>query len=273
MAYSCGYWTADATRRTRSADAQRDKLDLVCRKLGLRARRMRLLDVGCGWGSLSLHAAEHYGVRGHRRHHRRRAARLHRRDGSASAGSRTGSTSGCRTTATWPTGRTTRSPRRDGRARRRGQLPDVRRPACTACCGPAGGLLVQQMSRAGRTRPAAGRSSSPSSRPTCTCGPSARPSRSSRRPGSRCATCTRCASTTCAPSLAWLRTPSSARWDEVVALVGEEIARVWRLYLVGGALAFGERPDGRRPDPRRHAHGTGRRRAARPTVAWDVRGA
>lgn len=42
-------------------DAQTAKLDLVCRKLGLR-EGMRLLDIGCGWGSLVLHAAEHYGV-------------------------------------------------------------------------------------------------------------------------------------------------------------------------------------------------------------------
>ena len=38
---------------------------------------------------------------------------------------------------------------------------------------------------------------------------------------------------------AW-RATLEARWDEVVALVGEEVARVWRLYLVGGALAFEE---------------------------------
>ena len=44
------------------ADAQEAKLDLVCRKLGLEPG-MRLLDVGCGWGSLSLHAAEHFGAR------------------------------------------------------------------------------------------------------------------------------------------------------------------------------------------------------------------
>lgn len=43
-------------------DAQRAKLDLVCRKLQLRPGQ-RLLDVGCGWGSMVLHAAEHYGVR------------------------------------------------------------------------------------------------------------------------------------------------------------------------------------------------------------------
>ena len=49
------------TRRTRSQDAQRDKLDLVCHKVGLEPG-MRFLDIGCGWGSLSLHAAEHFGA-------------------------------------------------------------------------------------------------------------------------------------------------------------------------------------------------------------------
>ena len=38
---------------------------------------------------------------------------------------------------------------------------------------------------------------------------------------------------------AWSREFES-RWDEVVALVGEEVARVWRLYLVGGALSFAD---------------------------------
>jgi cyclopropane-fatty-acyl-phospholipid synthase len=60
MAYSCGYWTSTDPAYT-VADAQRDKLDLVCRKLGLE-RGTRLLDVGCGWGALSLHAAEHFGA-------------------------------------------------------------------------------------------------------------------------------------------------------------------------------------------------------------------
>jgi cyclopropane-fatty-acyl-phospholipid synthase len=60
MVYSCAYWDdrPDGTLE----DAQRDKLDLVCRKLDLREGQ-RLLDVGCGWGSMALHAAREYGVR------------------------------------------------------------------------------------------------------------------------------------------------------------------------------------------------------------------
>jgi len=61
MAYSSGYWTQDPGPAYGVEDAQRDKLDLVCRKIGLQPG-MRLLDVGCGWGSLSLHAARHYGA-------------------------------------------------------------------------------------------------------------------------------------------------------------------------------------------------------------------
>jgi cyclopropane-fatty-acyl-phospholipid synthase len=57
MAYSCGYWVPATTL----AEAQEAKLDLICRKLGLRPG-MRLLDIGCGWGSLMRFAAERYGV-------------------------------------------------------------------------------------------------------------------------------------------------------------------------------------------------------------------
>ncbi|MGP3686555.1 class I SAM-dependent methyltransferase [Streptomyces sp. IBSNAI002] len=58
MVYSCAYWRPGATLE----EAQRDKLDLVCRKLAL-TPGARLLDVGCGWGSMVLHAAREYGVR------------------------------------------------------------------------------------------------------------------------------------------------------------------------------------------------------------------
>jgi cyclopropane-fatty-acyl-phospholipid synthase len=58
MVYSCAYF---ATPAMSLEDAQRAKLDLVCRKLRLRPGE-RLLDVGCGWGALIIHAAREYGV-------------------------------------------------------------------------------------------------------------------------------------------------------------------------------------------------------------------
>ncbi|MGW7422419.1 class I SAM-dependent methyltransferase [Streptomyces sp. NPDC054813] len=60
MVYSCAYWGAVENADTLET-AQRDKLELVCRKLGLRPGQ-RLLDVGCGWGSMAIHAAREHGV-------------------------------------------------------------------------------------------------------------------------------------------------------------------------------------------------------------------
>lgn len=61
LTYSCAYFRS---QETTLAEAQQDKLDLICRKLSLQPG-MKLLDVGCGWGSLLLHAVEHYGVNGY----------------------------------------------------------------------------------------------------------------------------------------------------------------------------------------------------------------
>jgi cyclopropane-fatty-acyl-phospholipid synthase len=59
LVYSCGYWRgADDLD-----DAQLAKLDLICRKLGLRPG-MRVLDIGCGWGEALKFAAERHGVSG-----------------------------------------------------------------------------------------------------------------------------------------------------------------------------------------------------------------
>ncbi len=201
MAYSCGYWTQPAGPAYDVADAQRDKLDLVCRKLGLEPG-MRMLDVGCGWGSLSLHAAEHFGAQvtgvtiaaeqkrfiDARIAERGLADRVEirlqdyrevpERDhfdavGSLEMGEHVGE-------GNYPT------------------YAEVLRRSVR----PGGRVLVQQMSRAGGAGPEAAPSSRASSPPTCTCGRSARPPPTSSAAGWRCATCTGCASTTSGPSRA-----------------------------------------------------------------------
>ena len=61
MVYSCAYFESpDASL----AQAQQAKLDHICRKLLLKPGE-RLLDIGCGWGALLIHAARHYGVHAH----------------------------------------------------------------------------------------------------------------------------------------------------------------------------------------------------------------
>jgi cyclopropane-fatty-acyl-phospholipid synthase len=57
MVYTCGYWRVAKTLDA----AQEAKLELVCAKIGLE-RGMRVLDVGCGWGSFARYAAERYGA-------------------------------------------------------------------------------------------------------------------------------------------------------------------------------------------------------------------
>ncbi|NLD75834.1 MAG: class I SAM-dependent methyltransferase [Acidimicrobiales bacterium] len=58
LTYSCAYWTrSDATLE----DAQEAKHELVCRKLALEPGQ-RLLDIGCGWGSMAIHAARRHGA-------------------------------------------------------------------------------------------------------------------------------------------------------------------------------------------------------------------
>ncbi|WP_293778474.1 cyclopropane fatty acyl phospholipid synthase [uncultured Oxalicibacterium sp.] len=59
LTYTCGYWE----HAENLEQAQEAKLDMVCRKLQLQPG-MRLLDIGCGWGSLLGFAAERYGIEG-----------------------------------------------------------------------------------------------------------------------------------------------------------------------------------------------------------------
>ena len=58
MTYSCAIFSRGATTLE---EAQETKLEMVCTKLDLKPG-MRVLDIGCGWGSFALHAAENHGV-------------------------------------------------------------------------------------------------------------------------------------------------------------------------------------------------------------------
>jgi len=57
MMYTCAYWKNSQTLD----EAQNAKLDLICRKIGLRPG-MRILDLGCGWAGFAAFAATHYGA-------------------------------------------------------------------------------------------------------------------------------------------------------------------------------------------------------------------
>src|SRR5438552_4229491 len=59
MSYTCAYYRKESDDLV---TAQRNKLDHICRKLRLQPGD-RLLDIGCGWGGLAMHAAQNYGVK------------------------------------------------------------------------------------------------------------------------------------------------------------------------------------------------------------------
>jgi len=59
MGYTCGYYVSPDTTMDQ---AQTEKMEIICKKLRLKQKE-HLLDVGCGWGNLALHAAKNYGVK------------------------------------------------------------------------------------------------------------------------------------------------------------------------------------------------------------------
>lgn len=63
MIYTSGYWSSPTHPATNLDAAQEAKLDLICRKIGLKAGQV-VLDIGCGWGGFLKFAAEKYGARG-----------------------------------------------------------------------------------------------------------------------------------------------------------------------------------------------------------------
>ncbi|MEO8828065.1 cyclopropane-fatty-acyl-phospholipid synthase family protein [Lapillicoccus sp.] len=234
MAYSCGYWRSEDPSYT-VEDSQRDKLDLVCRKVGLGREGMRFLDIGCGWGSLSLYAAEHFGAQ--------------------------------------VTGVTIAAEQKrfiDQRIRERGlqdrveiRLQDYREivggpfdavaslemgehvgqknyatyvKALRDNVVPGGRVLVQQMSRRGRF-PGGGPFIESFIAPDMHMRPVGETVGFIEDGGLEVRDVHAMREHYVRTVQAWHET-FEANWNTAVSLVGEEVARVWRLYLVGGAMAF-----------------------------------
>jgi cyclopropane-fatty-acyl-phospholipid synthase len=239
MAYSSGYWTAAPDDPSYSAeDAQRDKLDLVCRKVGLEPG-MRLLDVGCGWGSLSLHAAEHFGARvtgvtiaaEQKRFIDARVAErglgdrvdirlLDYRDVPLAFGE-----GGFDAVASIEMGEHVGEGNYSTYA---AALHDSVRPG--------GRVLVQQMSRAGR-HPGGGPFIEHFIAPDMTMRPVGETVAHLERAGLEVRDVHMMREHYVRTVAAWLER-FEKNLPRLTELVGEEVVRVWRLYLVGGAMAF-----------------------------------
>ncbi len=115
---------------------------------------MRLLDVGCGWGGMVMHAAEHYGVRAVGITLSQQQAELARERVRRGRPGRTGWRSACRTTATSTTARSTPSAQhRHVRARRHGPLRRVLHQAARPAARPGAGCsTTASPARPGRRR-------------------------------------------------------------------------------------------------------------------------
>jgi cyclopropane-fatty-acyl-phospholipid synthase len=235
MAYSCAYWTSEEPGYE-LADAQRDKFDLVCRKLGLRPGQ-RLLDVGCGWGSLSLHAAEHYGV------HvtgvtlsREQQAFASRRAVDEGVADRVDiRLQDYRDVSDGPYDAVVSLEMGE-------HVGQANYPVYAAQLfrrlKPEGRLVLQQMSRTG-AHPGGGAFIESYIAPDMYMRPVGQTVDLLESAGFEVRDVHALREHYVRTVAAWYQT-FEHRWDDAVALVGEEVARVWRLYLVGGALAFQE---------------------------------
>ena len=238
MAYSAAYWTSQEPDYT-LADAQRDKFDLICRRLELRPG-MRLLDVGCGWGGLLLHAAQHYGITGvgitlstqqaafararidergltdrveiRLQHFRELAEHESRESFDAIATIEMGEHVGA------------------------SAYPDFT-AALFAALVPGGRLLVQQMSRAHGAAPGGGAFIESFIAPDMHMRPLSETVALWRAAGFDVLDTESLRENYVRTLDVWIQNFEN-HWDEAVRLVGIETARVWRLYLAGGRLAF-----------------------------------
>lgn len=235
MAYSSAYWTSEDPGYT-LADAQRDKLDLICRKLQL-TPGMRLLDVGCGWGGLLMHAAEHYGVRG-------LGLTLSRQQASyiQEQVARRGLTG--RVEVRIAHFREFHEPQAfDAVASIEmgehvgAEAYPVYTRAVHSSLRAGGRALIQQMSRQRGAAPGGGPFIEAFIAPDMHMRPLEETVSQWRGAGFELLGTASLREHYTRTIQAW-RTRLEDAWPKVVDLVGEETARVWRLYLAGGALAF-----------------------------------
>ncbi len=239
MAYSCGYYVDGPGMDL--ADAQRAKLDLICRKLGLH-EGSRHLDIGCGWGSLLCHAAEHYGtVSTGVTLSRAQFEYVSKRVAAAGLADRV-------------TVRHADYRELADDAAVRGafdavstiemgeHVGDAEYPAfagiLAAALRPGGRALVQQMSR-GRNPPGGGAFIETYIAPDMHMKPLGTTVNLLTDSGLEVRDVHALREHYDWTISAWQAT-LERRWPDVVAEIGELGARVWRLYLVGGALAFAE---------------------------------
>jgi cyclopropane-fatty-acyl-phospholipid synthase len=235
MAYSCAHWESSQANST-LAQAQSDKLDRICHKIGLHERPgMRLLDVGCGWGSLSLHAAAYYGAQVV-------GLTLSREQKSYIDSARS------------ERGLNDRVEIRveDYRALNEGPFDAVASIEMGEHVGesnyptyastlhrsvrPGGRVLVQQMSRRGN-HPGGGPFIESFIAPDMHMRPVGETVALLEDSGLTLISVEAMREHYVRTADAWIANLEK-RWDAAVELVGEEAARVWRLYLAGGRLAF-----------------------------------
>jgi cyclopropane-fatty-acyl-phospholipid synthase len=128
MTYSCAVWPrTDATLE----EAQAAKYELICRKLEL-GEGMRLLDMGCGWGGMAMHAARHHGASVVGVTLSRRQVEWPRRRWPTPAWP-TGWRSASRTTGTSSTAHSMQSPRSACSSTRASGTSGCTSGGCTAC--------------------------------------------------------------------------------------------------------------------------------------------
>lgn len=238
MAYSSAYFTHQGQSLY---DAQTAKLDLACRKLALKPG-MRLLDIGCGWGSLILYAAKHYGVHATgitlseqqrdfivKRIAERRAENVEvRLQDYREFGSLPTSLEAFDAVSSIEMGEHVGEEHYQ-------TYTDILFRAVK----PTGRLLLQQMSRRLDAAPGGGAFIESYIAPDMHMRPLAQTLGYLQRAGFEVRDVEAMREHYVRTVGHWIDTLES-HYDEFVALQGKEMVRVWRLYLSGGALAFEE---------------------------------